>query len=44
MADGTISIVYDANNKVIARGKTINDDKNRYADADSDFMFHDNIA
>jgi len=44
MADGTINIVYDANNKVIARGKTINDDKNRYADADSDFMFHDNIA
>ena len=44
MADGTISIIYDANNKKMARGKTINDDKNRYADADSDFMFDDDIA
>lgn len=44
MADGTLSILYDSNNKMIARGKTINDDKNRYADADSDFMFSDNDA
>jgi len=44
MADGTLSFLYDSNNKMIARGKTINDDKNRYADADSDFMFHDDDA
>lgn len=43
-ADGTLSIIYDSNNKVMARGKTINDDKNRYADADSDFFFSDNVA
>tara|TARA_R110002153_G_scaffold29711_14_gene91243 strand:+ start:5384 stop:6040 length:657 start_codon:yes stop_codon:yes gene_type:complete len=44
MADGTITMIYDAANNVIARGKTINDDKNRYADADSDFFFHDDDA
>ena len=44
MARGNTNIQYDPNNKIMARGKTINDDKNRYADADSDFFFSDNDA
>ena len=44
MADKTLTFIFDSANKVVARGKTINDDKNRYADADSDFFFSDNDA
>ena len=44
MERGSTNIQYDPNNKLMARGKTINDDKHRYADADSDFMFSDNVA
>jgi hypothetical protein len=43
-AGSGIVILHSVANKVQARGKTINDDKNRYVGVDSDYMFHDDIA